>query len=687
MSVQKLNSSSRLKDISSLYLRSDDNQDALSCFNRNFMVKENKDVEKDGVNDLPSIPVLPATVDMDFELDRVPPNNYLLVERTESHMLTKTGTVRKEDILLSFDAYKNNIPSSSSVTQLGFMNKNTNHFPSGKIMANELTDSIMMKPKSASNAQCVNEGLKLIKSLNLNKVKQRHYNNQPSLNDIDIDIDNLNRMKPEELRPRSSIPLSKSKNLLSNIFNPADADTDYGMLNLRSISKGLRSNGVNLYLASSPPGTVEDLSIDSPRSNVGLENQSIKSNGSTVDFNRKKSSLVTNYNFLFGGYTTNKETAPLLLKTKNIPRAKFEDFYRVLPRAKNINKHSKDKRNNSDIPKNIKINTMYPVEPKTYLDEKTKRHMIVFHNSLGKSFQPSNQDTHKRRFPLNSSKTKDGVLFGECYPDILAHKNDNDFSSRDKAKLQNMMNVLFLETGQKVYTSINGQDIYEIDSGKLQAMSRRYKRNGELVAESEKQVVISEDEDADLSALKNILFLKNHQKRSSTDTVERDLEAKSLVNMSNKEFKLDIGSKNQDAETEKASKLKPYRPKKIKHVVKEKKITKPKKTTKIPKSNTKAKALEKKLEIVKPIKDKQDCSKPKMRSKNGCWTCRLRKKKCSEEKDKCVNCLRMQIPCDYNTDKPAYMATGESKKLKLLEIKSISVTNKQNSKKLKPIQR
>lgn len=113
--------------------------------------------------------------------------------------------------------------------------------------------------------------------------------------------------------------------------------------------------------------------------------------------------------------------------------------------------------------------------------------MIVFHNNLGKSYQPSHVNALKRKFSFNLFKTKNGVLFGECYMDILAHKNDNDFSGGDKAKMQDMMNILFLEEGQKVYTSLNGQDIYEIDSGKLQAMSRRYNRNGELIAESEKR--------------------------------------------------------------------------------------------------------------------------------------------------------------------------------------------------------
>lgn len=43
----------------------------------------------------------------------------------------------------------------------------------------------------------------------------------------------------------------------------------------------------------------------------------------------------------------------------------------------------------------------------------------------------------------------------------------------------------------------------------------------------------------------------------------------------------------------------------------------------------------------------------------------------------------MQVPCDYSADKPAYMATAESKRQKLLEVKRISVTNKQTSKKSK----
>lgn len=681
MSVQKLDSSSRLKDISSLYLKSDDNQDVLSSFNRNFMGDENKDVENNAVYNLHSLPALPRTVDMDFGLDKVPSNRYILVDRAESHMLTKTETSIKEDNLLSFDAYKNNIPSSSSVTQLGYVTKNTDQFPSSKNMANECVDFISLKPKSANNVHGVSASLSLIKKLSQNKAKHKYFSNQSSINDINID--SLNRMKPERLRPRSSIPLSKSKNLLSNIFNPTDVDGDYGISNLRSISKGPRSTGVNLYLASSPPSTVGNFSIGRPISNIELENRGSKMKNLSLGVNGRNNSLVTKKNYLIGGHLINKETDPLLATTENTIKTKFEEFYKVLPRNKKVSKPYKSKQTNYNILKDIKINTIHPLEPKTYLDEKLKKHMIVFHNNLGKSFKPSHVNTHKRNFSFNLFKTKNSVLFGECYTDILTHKNDNDFSGKDKTKLQNMMNILFLEEGHRVYTSINGQDIYDIDSGKLQAMSRRYKRNGESIAEGERNAAISEDEDADLSALKNILFLKEHPKRCSTATMERDLHAKSLVNMSNKEFTLNITASTKVVEVEKSPKVKTSKTVKIEHEIKEKKIKKKVEPKKSKKLLAKVKPLARKAVKPTPLKNKTDCKKPKIRSKNGCWTCRLRKKKCSEEKDECANCLRMQVPCDYSADKPGYMASAESKRLKLLEVKRISVTNKQTSKKSK----
>lgn len=58
------------------------------------------------------------------------------------------------------------------------------------------------------------------------------------------------------------------------------------------------------------------------------------------------------------------------------------------------------------------------------------------------------------------------------------------------------------------------------------------------------------------------------------------------------------------------------------------------------------------------------------RSKNGCWTCRIRKKKCSEEKPHCFQCLKLDLECDgYGIEKPNFMMNVELQKEKLNHIK------------------
>ncbi|ODV63690.1 Zn(II)2Cys6 transcription factor domain-containing protein ASCRUDRAFT_67767 [Ascoidea rubescens DSM 1968] len=57
------------------------------------------------------------------------------------------------------------------------------------------------------------------------------------------------------------------------------------------------------------------------------------------------------------------------------------------------------------------------------------------------------------------------------------------------------------------------------------------------------------------------------------------------------------------------------------------------------------------------------------RSKTGCWTCRIRHKKCDETRPVCKNCSKINIKCDqYYDPKPIYMADEEEKKKKLREI-------------------
>ncbi|SPQ18404.1 9c53e846-914d-44f4-9f89-d725b3b9f027 [Thermothielavioides terrestris] len=54
----------------------------------------------------------------------------------------------------------------------------------------------------------------------------------------------------------------------------------------------------------------------------------------------------------------------------------------------------------------------------------------------------------------------------------------------------------------------------------------------------------------------------------------------------------------------------------------------------------------------------------KSRSSGGCWTCRLRRKKCDEERPLCQGCLSLEIDCLYSDDKPEWMDGGERQKQK-----------------------
>ncbi|OQU97022.1 Fungal Zn2-Cys6 binuclear cluster domain-containing protein [Cladophialophora immunda] len=47
-----------------------------------------------------------------------------------------------------------------------------------------------------------------------------------------------------------------------------------------------------------------------------------------------------------------------------------------------------------------------------------------------------------------------------------------------------------------------------------------------------------------------------------------------------------------------------------------------------------------------------------MRSDSGCWTCRLRRKKCGEEHPVCDACAALNITCHYSQDKPGWMDGG-----------------------------
>lgn len=52
------------------------------------------------------------------------------------------------------------------------------------------------------------------------------------------------------------------------------------------------------------------------------------------------------------------------------------------------------------------------------------------------------------------------------------------------------------------------------------------------------------------------------------------------------------------------------------------------------------------------------------RTSGGCWTCRLRRKKCDDERPLCKGCLALEIDCLYSDEKPEWMDGAEKQKRK-----------------------
>lgn len=76
------------------------------------------------------------------------------------------------------------------------------------------------------------------------------------------------------------------------------------------------------------------------------------------------------------------------------------------------------------------------------------------------------------------------------------------------------------------------------------------------------------------------------------------------------------------------------------------------------------------VELKRTEKKKKLC----LRSRNGCWTCRIRHKGCPEERPHCSTCVRLGLTCDYSQERPLYMVDSTLEYRKLKEIRE--ATNK-----------
>lgn len=58
-----------------------------------------------------------------------------------------------------------------------------------------------------------------------------------------------------------------------------------------------------------------------------------------------------------------------------------------------------------------------------------------------------------------------------------------------------------------------------------------------------------------------------------------------------------------------------------------------------------------------------------MKISNGCWTCRLRRKRCDEAHPACANCASLRITCHYGQRKPEWLDGGEQERRMMEQLK------------------
>jgi C6 transcription factor Pro1 len=64
---------------------------------------------------------------------------------------------------------------------------------------------------------------------------------------------------------------------------------------------------------------------------------------------------------------------------------------------------------------------------------------------------------------------------------------------------------------------------------------------------------------------------------------------------------------------------------------------------------------------------KMDIAPRRERSFKGCWTCRVRRKKCDENQPICGNCKTLHVDCYYSEEKPEWMETSKKEMIQQLK--------------------
>lgn len=461
-------------------------------------------------------------------------------------------------------------------------------------------------------------------------------------------------------RPASSLEfcheINKKLPVRINNVNSANLSRDINELLLRSEAEKHINDQKRLssYLVSSPPNSSESINF---ANNILSQNNC----QSSIEMIKSRASLLTSSS----GSNMLCITPKYYNSTSQSNNNTQSGLGHLLQAAKALNSSEKKKLQDVFIPNIKAAGSTKRIKTKRHQTPAgSKKGNIIFQemDNLEASFVDVSR-FGKRKLTDNLENTRDSdFIHADCYRDLSYFHSDNDYNAKDKKWFARRMSILnFKKEGKKSLISFD--KLAKMDMKKLSVESRFKRVN--FTAGSSKEI----------SQLKGIMIM-----------------TESISQPAKKAPKFEINILGKDPETKNMFKIESFYRK-----------TLAKENLPIGASNSKNEnfhlngsdsdhttlfaaagknvgkqpmpfqKLSFKAHIPNNIRPKPQ--KPisiKRRSKHGCWTCRLRKKKCSEEKDRCHNCMKLGLPCDYAEDKPEYMNNNKLKQEKQQELKNIS---------------
>lgn len=88
-------------------------------------------------------------------------------------------------------------------------------------------------------------------------------------------------------------------------------------------------------------------------------------------------------------------------------------------------------------------------------------------------------------------------------------------------------------------------------------------------------------------------------------------------------------------------------------------------------SSIQSRSKPRRLQQTKRMHTSSQIGRKIMRSRSGCWTCRIRHKSCPEDGVVCSTCLRLLLVCDTSPKRPDYMKNEKLAAKKLADIQAV----------------